>query len=47
MAKRNQTLAAAGKCLARTPDMRVKILENVYEIVCESRLMYGAEIRGL
>jgi hypothetical protein len=27
--------------------MIVKILENVYEMVCESRLMYGAEILGL
>jgi hypothetical protein len=27
--------------------MRVQLLENVYTIVCESRLMYGAEIWGL
>jgi hypothetical protein len=45
MAKGNQTLAAIDRCLIRTPDM--KILENVYEVVCESRLIYGAEIWGL
>jgi hypothetical protein len=27
--------------------MKVKILENVYEMTCESRLMYRAEIWGL
>jgi hypothetical protein len=27
--------------------MRVQLLENVYEMVYESRLMYGAEIWGL
>jgi hypothetical protein len=24
--------------------MEVKLLENVYEMVCESRMMYGVEI---
>jgi hypothetical protein len=27
--------------------MRIQLLENVYEMVCESRMMYGAEIWGL
>jgi hypothetical protein len=27
--------------------MRIQILENIYERVCESRMMYGAEIWGL
>jgi hypothetical protein len=27
--------------------MGVKLLENVYEMVCESRMMYGVEIWGL
>jgi hypothetical protein len=27
--------------------MRMQLLENVYEMVCESRLMNGAEIWGL
>jgi hypothetical protein len=44
MVKGNQSLVAIDKCLTRTPDMRVQLLENVYETVSESRLMYGAEI---
>jgi hypothetical protein len=47
MAKGNQSLVATDKCLSRIPDMRVQLLENVFEMVCESRLMYGAEICGL
>jgi hypothetical protein len=47
MEKGNQTLVAIDKCLARTPDIRVKILENVYEMLSESRTMYGIEMRGL
>jgi hypothetical protein len=47
MAKGNQSLVAIDKCLTRTPDMRIQILENVYEMVCELRLMYEAEIWGL
>jgi hypothetical protein len=39
-----QSLVAIDKCLTRTPDMGVQILQNVYEIVCESRMMYGVEI---
>jgi hypothetical protein len=46
-AKGSQALAAIGKCLAKIPDARVMILENVYEIICESKLMYGVEICGL
>jgi hypothetical protein len=45
--KGNQSLVATDKCLTRKRDMRVQLLENVYEMVCESRLMYGAEIWGL
>jgi hypothetical protein len=44
MVKGNQSLVAVDKCLARTPDMSLQLLEIVYEMVCESRLMYGAEI---
>jgi hypothetical protein len=47
MVKENQSLVAIDNCLSRTPDMRVKLLENVYEVVCESRLMYGGGIWGL
>jgi hypothetical protein len=27
--------------------MRIQLLENVYEMVCESRMTYGTEIWGL
>jgi hypothetical protein len=33
MVKGNQSLVAINKCLTRTPDMRVQILENIYEMV--------------
>jgi hypothetical protein len=33
--------------LIGTPDIGVKLLENVYEMVCESRMMYGVEIWGV
>jgi hypothetical protein len=46
-AKANQTLAAIDKCLARTPDIRVTILEKVYKTLNESTMMYGTEIWGL
>jgi hypothetical protein len=46
VAKGNQTLVAMEKCLARTPDTRVKILENVYKILSEYRTMYGIEMWG-
>jgi hypothetical protein len=31
MAKGNQSLAAIDKCLTRTPDTEINILENVYD----------------
>jgi hypothetical protein len=46
IAKGTQTLVAIDKCLARTPDMRVATLENIYEM-CESRMMYGVQMWGL
>jgi hypothetical protein len=42
--KGNETLVATEKCLTRISDMKVKILENEYEMMCESRLMCGTEI---
>jgi hypothetical protein len=44
MVKGNQSLVATDKCLSRTLDMRVQLLENVYEMVYESKLTYGEEI---
>lgn len=39
IAKGNQTLVAIKKCLARRSDMRVKRLENVYDMLREFRIM--------
>jgi hypothetical protein len=44
IAKGNHTLVAIYNCLARTLDIRVKFLENVYEMLSESRTMYGIEM---
>jgi hypothetical protein len=45
--KRNSDLVAVGKCLARSPDMKVNNIENVSRVLCELRLMSGAEVRRL
>jgi hypothetical protein len=45
IAKGNQTLVNIEKCLARTPDIRVKNLEKIYEMLSQSRTM--AKIWGL
>jgi hypothetical protein len=42
--KRESDLVAIDNCIARTPDIRVKILQNVYEMLSESRMMYGIEM---
>jgi hypothetical protein len=47
-AKGNQALTAIDKCLATTPNMKVRTLENICETLCEeSRIMYGVELWGL
>jgi hypothetical protein len=46
-AKGNEALTAVDKCLATTPDMKVRTLENMYETLCESGIMYGVELWGL
>jgi hypothetical protein len=43
MMKGNQTLVAVDMCSARTLDIKVKILENVYEMLCESIDVWGSE----
>jgi hypothetical protein len=30
-----------------TPDIKVQMLENIYEMVCESKIMYCIEMWGL
>jgi hypothetical protein len=43
----NKTLIAIDRSLARIPDMNVKILENIYEMISESSMMYGIELWGV
>jgi hypothetical protein len=45
--KGHQALRATDKCTAVTPDIKVQMLENMYEMVCESKIMYGIEVWGL
>jgi hypothetical protein len=46
-ARGNHTLIAIDRCLARIPDMNVKMLENIYEMISESSMMYGIELWGV
>jgi hypothetical protein len=42
IAKSNQSIVTIGKFLAKTTDIvKVKVLENVYGLLCESRMIYG------
>jgi hypothetical protein len=45
--KHYQALKATDKCIALTPDIKVEMLENIYEMVCESKIVYGIEVWGL
>jgi hypothetical protein len=55
MGEREETAALRGKsvlnsiniCVARAPDIEVKVLEQVYNALIESRMMPGVEIWGL
>jgi hypothetical protein len=42
-----QTLISFDKFLIRKKGMKVWILECLYQMTCESRLLYGAEVCGL
>jgi hypothetical protein len=42
-----QALRVIDKCIAVTPDIKVQMLENIYEMVCESKIMCGFEVWGL
>jgi hypothetical protein len=42
--KGNQALTAFDKCLVTTPNIKLRTLENFYEMLCESRIMYGFEL---
>ena len=42
-----QALRATDKCIVVTNDIKVEMLENIYEMVRESKFMYGIEMWGL
>jgi hypothetical protein len=42
-----QALRAIDECIAVSPDIKVEMLENIHEMVCESKIMNGIEIWGL
>jgi hypothetical protein len=42
-----QVLRATDKCIVLAPNIKVQMLENIYEMVCKSKIMYGIEIWGL
>jgi hypothetical protein len=46
-ARGNQTLMAIDRCLPRIPDMNIKMLENIYEMISESSMVYGIELWGV
>jgi hypothetical protein len=43
-AKGNQSLTAIDKCLATTPNTKVRTEENIYEMLCESKMMHAVEL---
>jgi hypothetical protein len=43
----NQTLTATDKYPKRTPNVKAGILEDICEMICESTLLYGAEMWGV
>jgi hypothetical protein len=45
--KHRAMLIAVDKCLAWAPCIEVRSLENIYEILVESRMLYGVEILGI
>ena len=42
----SHSLIAFDKCLTRMPNMRVNLSEQIYEMIYESRMLYGAVIFG-
>jgi hypothetical protein len=45
--KQYQALTALDKCISVTPSIKVQMLENMYEMVGESKIMYEIEVSGL
>lgn len=44
MVRGNHTLIVTDRCVARIPDVRGMMLENIYEMTSESYTMYGTEL---
>jgi len=42
-----QTITAIDKCVLVTPSIKVQILDNMYQMVCESKIKYKIEVWGL
>jgi hypothetical protein len=45
--KGNQILTAIDVCLATALNMKVRTLENIYDMLCERKIMYDVEFWGL
>jgi hypothetical protein len=43
----NQSFLAINKCLTKMPNMRLHMLQQVYKAMCESKILYGAQISGI
>jgi hypothetical protein len=40
-AKRNQILSTVDRCFAKNGIQEIRLLQNVYEMICELRLLYA------
>jgi hypothetical protein len=43
----NQALSAIDRCSAKTPCIEVRTLEKIYEMLVETRMLYGVEVWGI
>jgi len=39
--KGKHSLRAVDRCLIRVPSIKLKLLENMHAMICESRISYG------
>ena len=47
MLRKYQVLTAIDNCISVTLHIKVQMLENIHEMVCESKITYGIEVWGL
>ena len=43
----NHTLETIDKCLTRSQNIKIDMLENIYGVICEKRVLCGTEIWGI